>query len=87
MPNLIATDARKLGEAFVGPDYKVVKGYGSDLLISADGLRQYRGPSPKRGVNRMTGEPWSKTGTQVNFQNRKIPEGTWDNNVHLDVEL
>ena len=80
-------DAKALGEDFVGPNHKTAKGYGSDLLISEDGLRQYRGPSPKRGVDRMSGEPWSKTGTQVNFQSRDIPEGVWGNNVHLDVEL
>ncbi|ECG1483879.1 type IV secretion protein Rhs, partial [Salmonella enterica subsp. enterica] len=79
-------DAFKLGEAFVGPNYKRVSGYGSDLLISEDGLRQYRGPSPKRGRNPLTGEPWSKTGTQVNFQSRPVPEGPWSGNVHLDTE-
>jgi RHS repeat-associated protein len=80
-------EAKALGEAFVGPNYKVVKGYGADLLISEDKLRQYRGPSPKKGINKITGEPWLKTGTQINFQSRDIPEGTWNNNVHLDVEL
>ncbi|MES0300405.1 RHS repeat-associated core domain-containing protein, partial [Citrobacter sedlakii] len=79
-------DAFKLGETFVGPNYKRISGYGSDLLISEDGLRQYRGPSPKRGINPLSGEPWSKTGTQVNFQSRKTPEGPWSGNVHLDTE-
>ncbi|WP_409529676.1 RHS repeat-associated core domain-containing protein [Superficieibacter sp.] len=79
-------DAFRLGEAFVGPNYKRSSGYGSDLLISEDGLRQYRGPFPKGGRNALTGEPWSKTGTQVNFQSRTIPEGSWSSNVHLDTE-
>ena len=79
-------EARILGETFVGPNYREVKSYGADLLISQDGLRQYRGPSAKSGINKNTGEPWSKTGTQVNFQSRDIPEGSWPNNVHLDVE-
>ncbi|UWX93372.1 DUF6531 domain-containing protein [Enterobacter mori] len=79
-------DAFKLGEAFVGPNYKKISGYGSDLLISDDVLRQYRGPSPKRGRNPLTDEPWSRTGTQVNFQTRTVPEGSWSSNVHLDTE-
>ncbi|RAZ61779.1 RHS repeat-associated core domain-containing protein, partial [Enterobacter cloacae] len=79
-------DAFKLGGAFIGPNYNKISGYGSDLLISEDGLRQYRGPSPKRGKNPLTSEPWSRTGTQVNFQSRSVPEGPWSSNVHLDTE-
>lgn len=37
------------------------------------------------GIVRMTGERWSKTGMQVNFQSRVKPTGRWENNVHLDV--
>jgi hypothetical protein len=78
------TDAMKLGERFVGPGYKEMSaGKG---LISADGLRQFRVPSPKRGINPMTGEPWSRTGVQVNFQSRFEAVGEWLNNVHLDVK-
>ena len=75
-----------MGETFVGLNYREVKSFGADLLIPQDGLRQYWGPSVKRGINKNTGEPWSITGTRVNFQSRGISEGSWSNNVDLDVE-
>ena len=34
----------------------------------------------------MTGEPWSKTGRVVNFEQRPVPEGDFVDNVHVDVE-
>jgi hypothetical protein len=78
-----SADALTLGERFVGPGYRVMSG--NKGLISADGLRQFRFPAAKRGVNPVTGQPWSNTGTQVNFQSRLEAVGEWLNNVHLDV--
>jgi uncharacterized protein RhaS with RHS repeats len=79
-------DASRLGKVFVGPGYrKTVDAAGRDVLISADGLRQWRGPASKGGINRVTGEPWSKTGVQTNFESRYSPTGRWENDVHLDV--
>jgi hypothetical protein len=75
-----SAEADFLGERFVGEGYSERAGpKGERILISKDGLRQYRSPTPKRTTK-------SKTGTQVNFQSRPSPEGKFPNNVHLDVE-
>ena len=78
-------DAMRLGQEFVGPGARVMSHGGG--LVSADGLRQFRFPSSKRGINPMTGTPFSKTGVQVNFESRSVASGRWTSNVHLDVEL
>jgi len=79
-----ARDAFKLGEAFVGPGYRTAEE--GRILISSDGLRQFRGPAEKFGIDWVNGGvPFSKTGVQANFQSRLIPQGAWPNNVHLDV--
>ncbi|EKE4264389.1 RHS domain-containing protein [Escherichia coli] len=76
-------DALKLGEAFVGPNYRIMSnGKG---LVSEDGLRTYRFPADKRGYDRINGRPWSKTGKQVNFET-KNEDGDVVANIHLDVE-
>ncbi|HED5893203.1 TPA: hypothetical protein R5R88_003784 [Salmonella enterica] len=76
-------DAFRLGEAFVGPNYRVMSsGKG---LVSEDGLRTFRFPADKRGFDRVNGRPWSKTGKQVNFET-KNGDGDVIANVHLDVE-
>jgi hypothetical protein len=77
-------DALRLGQEFVGPGYKVMsngKGY-----VSADGLRTFRFPANKRGVNPATGEPWSNTGRQVNFETKAARDEASISNVHLDVQ-
>jgi RHS repeat-associated protein len=78
------SDAMRLGQKFVGPGARPMSnGKG---LVSADGKRTFRFPASKRGINPRTGEPWSKTGKQVNFEtapNAKNPNGS---NVHLDVD-
>jgi RHS repeat-associated protein len=80
-------EARKLGEAFVGPGFRETSTpTGTPILISSDGLRQFRGPAEKSGINPVTAEPFSKTGTQVNFQSRPEPAGPFPSNVHLDVD-
>jgi RHS repeat-associated protein len=77
-------DALRLGKAYVGTGYRTA--VGGSTLISADKLRQFRLPSAKRGVNPLTNQPFSRTGVQVNFEARTIPEGRWTSNVHLDVD-
>jgi RHS repeat-associated protein len=77
-------DAVILGREFVGPGYRLMSnGRG---LVSADGLRTFRAPSSKRGVNPRTGEAWSRTGVQVNFETKPSPDAPPTSNVHLDVE-
>ena len=80
-------DAEALGQAWVGDG---AREFGGGMgLISKDGTRVFRRPSAKRGVNASTGEPWSKTGVQSNFEVRsQRADGRWqiDANVHLDVE-
>lgn len=76
-------DAFKLGERFVGRGYRrMSNGQG---LVSRDGLRTYRFPQAKRGVNPMTGEPWSRTGRVANFETKRAPGEKPVSNVHLDV--
>ncbi len=80
-------EARQLGEAFVGPNFRETStDSGTPILLSEDGLRQFRGPSEKSGVNPLTAEPYSRTGTQVNFQSRPEAAGPYTSNVHLDVD-
>ena len=71
-------DANVLGQDWVGPGYRVSQTDGS-TLISADGLRQYRPPSPKPNSSYAT------TGVQANFQSRSVPSGAWQNNGHLNI--
>jgi RHS repeat-associated protein len=85
--SVTTAEARQLGEAFVGPGFRETSTTGGvPILISADGQRQFRGSSEKSGVNPMTMQPYSQTGTQANFQSREGDAGPWTNNVHLDVE-
>jgi hypothetical protein len=75
--------ALQLGERFVGPGFQI-KNNGK-VFMSNDGLRQFRLPSAKKGIDPLTGAPYSKTGVQVNFELRAVPSGRWTSNVHLDV--
>lgn len=77
-------EAMELGRRFVGPNSREIGG--GMGLMSEDGLRQVRFPSSKRGINPHTGEPYSRTGVQMNFQSRSTPDGPWTSNVHVDVE-
>jgi RHS repeat-associated protein len=75
------SEAWQLGQHFVGPGFTR-----NDVgLTSADGLRQFRAPTVKRGINPATNQPWSKTGVQANFETRNVPSGPFQSNVHLDV--
>jgi len=71
------TEASELGEAWVGPGYRVASD--GKTLVSADGLRQYRPPSAKPN------SPHTTTGTQANFEQRHDPVGRWTSNAHLDI--
>jgi hypothetical protein len=66
-------EAEALGQAWVGKGYRTA-GDGK-ILISADGLRQYRPPSYKNDFG-----SW-----QANFERRDIPEGSWLHNGHLTI--
>ena len=78
--------AIRLGQEFVGPGFKsTTLQDGTRVFISRDGLRQFRGPTQKSGINPNTGEPFSRTGIQVNFESRVKSSGRFTNNVHLDV--
>lgn len=81
-----------LGERFVGPGFTEPE---PGLLRSADGLRQFRGPSEKptgagRNVHPVSGQPYSATGVQVNFETRPSTNVGFNDvnasNVHLDVQ-
>ena len=68
--------ALSMGKAWVGKDYRVASD--GRTLISKDGLRQFRPPSPKKS-SRAT------TGVQANFQRREFPDGNWTHNGHLII--
>jgi RHS repeat-associated protein len=78
------SDALKLGRKWVGPGAREMSsGKG---LVSVDGTRSFRYPANKRGINRNTGQPWSQTGRQVNFESAPTPSDPAGSNVHLDVK-
>jgi RHS repeat-associated protein len=75
-------DSLRLAAEFLGPGARSISsGIG---LISADGRRVFRFASKKTGVNGVTGERYSRTGRQVNFETRDA-NGVITSNVHLDV--
>ena len=64
-------ELRKIGEEFVGEGYKIAKGRHGELwLISADGKRLFRTPTPKRSA-------WARTGKQANFHQRNNIRHDW----------
>lgn len=79
------SEARELAEAFVGPNFTEEIYQDTWLLKSEDGLRQVRGPAVKSGVNPASGEPYSGTGVQANFESRSQSSGSYETNVHVDV--
>ncbi|WP_152530638.1 hypothetical protein [Paraburkholderia dilworthii] len=72
-----AADADALAQEFLGPDYRS-SSRDDSILISKDGLRQYRSPSAKDS-------PYATTGVQANYQSRNVPSGEWQNNGHLNI--
>jgi len=72
-----------LGLAWVGPGFREMSN--GNGWVSAKGDKTFRFPSPKKGRNPETGERWSRTGHQVNFE-KKDANGNVESNVHLDVD-
>ncbi len=64
-----------MGEAWVGPNYQVSRS-NPNILISADGLRQFRPP---------TWKSWQGGTLQANLEWRVQPRGPWLGNAHVDV--
>lgn len=69
------SEADELGMDFVGPSFTRSK-RDPRILISQDGLRQYRPPSYKPNMGR----------TQANFERRFEPGGRFNANGHLDID-
>ena len=46
------------------------------VLVSSDGLRQYRRPAFKKGIRV----------TQANIEWRWVPRGGWPNDGHIDID-
>ena len=65
--------ADRLGRAWVERNPTLASG--GRMLISQDGLRQYRPPSFKPNLGKV----------QANFEQRLVPQGQWQSNGHLDV--
>ncbi len=85
-------EAGKAGREHVGPDHERRVGRdGNEILLSTDGTRRYRGPSPKAAAYGKRGQPYTRTGVQANFetgQNLGDPNPGHQNvdaNVHVDV--
>jgi len=72
-----ANEANVLGEAWVGPGYRISKDGTS--WVSSDGLRIYRPPSTK--PNSM----YATTGVQANFEQKLTSGGQPISNGHLDI--
>ncbi len=69
-----AAHADELGQAWVGAGFRRSSS-NPDILVSADGLRQYRPPSYKP----------NQGGYQANFEWRNVDAGQWQGNGHLDI--
>jgi hypothetical protein len=68
-------DAMRIGQSWVGEGSRT----SGNILISKDGLRQFRPPSLKSNSTQAT------TGTQANFEWRNVNSGQWQGNGHLDI--
>jgi hypothetical protein len=68
-------DAMRIGQSWVGEGSRT----SGNILISKDGLRQFRPPSLKPNSTQAT------TGTQANFEWRNVNSGQWQGNGHLDI--
>lgn len=79
-------DALRLGRCFVGKNYRTMSN--GEGWVSETGLKTFRFPKHKKGINPKTMEPYSKTGKQVNFETliKKDGETKLISNVHLDVK-
>ena len=70
-------EATELGQSWVGPGYRTASD--GRTLVSADGTRQYRPPSPKPN------NPHSTTGVQINLETRHPETGRILSNAHVDI--
>ena len=70
-----AAEIEAMGLAWVGVGYRVAKRSKGKILISANGLRQYRRPTYKPRSGRI----------RANLESRSIPDGGWASNAHIDV--
>ncbi len=68
-----AQEADDLGRAWVGEGFTTASN--GTILISRDGLRQYRPPSYKPAQGRR----------QANLEARQRPGGEWQHNAHIDI--
>ncbi len=79
---LTPRELRKLGEEFVGDGHTIARGRRGELwLISQDGKRMFRAPTPKSS-------PYARTGKQANFHQRNNVNQNWFDdgsvsNVHV----
>ncbi|MCU0829464.1 MAG: RHS repeat-associated core domain-containing protein, partial [Tabrizicola sp.] len=78
-----AAQADRLGRLFVGPGFRTVEQGKYLKYISADGQKIYRGPAFKQSAHPVSGEAYSRTGVQVNFET--MNGSTRVSNVHLDI--
>lgn len=71
--------ANEIGNAWVGKGAEIASD--GKTLVSKDGLRQYRPPSPKNSKH-------AKTGSQANFERRFQGQKSkkWQGNGHMDIE-
>lgn len=66
-------EAEAAGRSWVGPNAKLSSD--GKILVSEDGLRQFRPPSFKPNLGMY----------QSNFEWRNVPHGRWQGNGHMDV--
>lgn len=66
-------EAMTAGKSWVGDGFKIASD--GKIMISADGLRQFRPPSFKPKLGK----------TQANFEWRNVNQGQWQDNGHLDI--
>jgi hypothetical protein len=78
-----------MGEDFVGPDHQRITGRnGNTILVSADQTRRYRSADRKQEAHDNLGQPFSRTGTQANFETgRNLGSGNAqvNTNTHIDI--
>jgi RHS repeat-associated protein len=80
-------EARILMEKWAGEGFTTTIKGNKVTLQSADQLRVARlNETQKTGYNPVSGQAYSKTGYQVNFEWRPTPKGEYHTNVHMDLE-
>lgn len=79
---LTPRELRKVGEAFVGEGHTISRGRRGEIwLISRDGKRMFRSPTPKSSE-------FARTGAQANFHQRSNVNQNWfDDNAVSNVHV